>query len=297
MAASSDRIQSLVIFNEIRREYSLCDDIECRFYVDPSLDSSLDKIGLYRIGWTHKHDFLVIKDLHNCTTDEFGERRLVFTANQLPEDVVRDDIEYQFCYFHPFGGHKTYRLCGRSESFRFLKSSRTESSKSPESQRKASPSAPEMSIHYPVLEMENLDINRTNPKRLYELNNSLFDGILQTDDNYHRNSTPKANQRSIAYELEAKDRELSELKERFAQHNKIKDLEIEKLRTTVRSAKEKMTSLENELQTKFEDKFEEYQNELMDTIRVTETKNRSLEEQLRFRDNDIKLLKRQVFLI
>ena len=197
--------------------------------------------------------------------------------------MVKEGVEYQFCYWHPFGDQKKYQLCGRSQTFRFFKSMSKSTIKSPEVHRNASPSAPEMSIHYPVLQLENLDINHTNPKTLYQSDEGLFDDILRSEDNYCRNSTPKESRRSLVYELEAKDKELSELKERFEQQNRIKELEIEKLRTIVRLTEEKVTSLEYELQTKAEneDRFEEIHNELMDTIKVTDTKNYSLEEELK----------------
>ena len=288
-----NRIHSLVIFNEIQLEYSLSGDIECRFYVDPSLDTCLDKIGLYRIGWTHKQDFVVIKDVHNCSADEFDERRLIFPISELSKELVREGVEYQFCYFHPFGDRKKYQLCGRSETFRFVKPMTNSTEKG---RRNASPSAPEMSIHYPILDLEALEINRTVPKRVYDLNDRSFDELFRSEDNYFA-STPKDDRKSFVYEIEAKDKELEEMKERFDKQLRIKDLEIEKLKTSVRLAEEKVSSLEYELQTKVENevRLEAIHNDLMDSIRVSETKNCSLEEKLQIRDKRIKTLEKQVF--
>ena len=276
-----NRIQSLVIFNEIIPEYCVGDDIECHFYVDPSLDSSEDKIGLFRLGWTHKQDFIAIKEVKNCATDEFDEKTVVFEGNEITDETIRTDVEYQFCYFHPFGDHSLYQLCGRSNTFRFYKSVIS----TPESERRGvSPSAPELSFNssqYPVLDREKLNFSpdpfQTTPKCLY---NRSDEEVTQ--------STPRMS------------RDSSQVKVRFDlpedNDSQNTDREFDELKARLRSAEERIASLESELETKREneDKFEDIHNELMDAIKVTEVKVASLEEVLRDKDRDIRYLEEEV---
>ncbi|CAG2114938.1 unnamed protein product, partial [Medioppia subpectinata] len=145
------RTHPLVIFAEIEGQYEFTPDgssatvIDCRFYVDPSLDTSADKVGLYRMGWTDREHYLAVKDVADLssTVDSFDERSVLFpmselliplsVATQSPPPTVPTlsssslqtagavvDQYYQFCYFHPFGAYTRYQLCGRSQPFRIV---------------------------------------------------------------------------------------------------------------------------------------------------------------------------------
>lgn len=275
-----NRIQSLVVFKEIIPEYCVGDDIECRFYVDPSLDYSADKIGLYRLGWTHKQDFIVIKEVRNCTTDEFDEKTLVFDGNQMTDDTIKTDADYLFCYFHPFGADKSYQLCGRSNTFRFYKSVIS----SPESERRgASPSAPELSfnsIHYPILSSD--DPFQTTPKSLY---NRLESEVRQSTPQMSRNSS------QVRVRFNLPDDSVSTVSQ------SSRDQELDDFKSRLAAAERRIISLESELETKSqnESKWEDIHNELMDAIRVSEVKTASLEEHIAAKDRDIRLLEEKVF--
>jgi hypothetical protein len=283
MAVGFDRskIQSMVIFNEISAIYPIGGDIECRFYIDSDVICTEDKIGLYKVGWNDKKDFLVLKDTNISETDEFGEKKLIFPGKELPKEI--SDQQYQFCYFHLL--NDIFQLCGTSTPFKFY----TYNNENLQSiGNNHNPTAPDFSDN----SKRDKALNQTIPKRRYdtipnEVNENLNNGFKNESQN---------NTKSIDYQLAAKERELVELKNRFAQQDRIKELQIESLNAAIKLAQEKYASVENELKLKLEsDKgIEHMQNDLMDTIKLTEAKNSSLEEQLLMRDEDVIAMKKKV---
>jgi hypothetical protein len=278
MAVGFDRskIQSMVIFNEISSIYPIGGDIECRFYIDADFVCTEDKIGLYKVGWNDKKDFLVLKDINICETDEFGEKKLIFSGKELPKEI--SDQQYQFCYFHLLDN--IFQLCGTSTPFKFYTYNNENLQPIGDNHN---PTAPDFG---------DKALNQTIPKRRYdtipnELNEILNNGFKNESQN---------NSKSIDYELAAKERELAELKNRFAKQNRINELQIQSLNASIKLAEEKYASIQNELKLKLEsDKgIEQLQNDLMDTIKLTEAKNSSLEEQLLMRDEDTIAMRKKV---
>ena len=106
---------SKVIFNEISESYATDADIECRFYIgDAVVAEDEDKIGLFRVGWTHALEVLAIKKVADCLTDnEFGEKKVKFSAAELPKST---EEFFQFCYLT-----SNDDICGASTPFRFVR--------------------------------------------------------------------------------------------------------------------------------------------------------------------------------
>jgi hypothetical protein len=228
------------------------------------------------VGWNDKKDFLVLKDINICETDEFGEKKLIFSGKELPKEI--SDQQYQFCYFHLLDN--IFQLCGTSTPFKFYTYNNENLQPIGDNHN---PTAPDFG---------DKALNQTIPKRRYdtipnELNEILNNGFKNESQN---------NSKSIDYELAAKERELAELKNRFAKQNRINELQIQSLNASIKLAEEKYASIQNELKLKLEsDKgIEQLQNDLMDTIKLTEAKNSSLEEQLLMRDEDTIAMRKKV---
>jgi hypothetical protein len=283
MAVGFDRtkIQSMVIFNEISAIYPIGGDIECRFYIDADFISTEDKIGLYKVGWSDKKDFLMIKDINISETDEFGEKKLIFPGKELPKEI--SDQQYQFCYFHLFDG--IFQLCGTSTPFKFYTYNNENLQPIGNNHN---PTAPDFSDN----SKRDKALNQTIPKRRYD---TIPKEVNENLNNDFKNESQN-NSKSIDYELAAKERELAELKNKFVKQNRINELQIESLNAAIKLAQEKYDSIENELKLRVQSDrgTQQMQNDLMDTIKLTEAKNSSLEEQLLMRDKDLAAMRKKV---
>jgi len=110
----NDSKYSKVIFSEISESYPTDADIECRFYIGSAVvPTDFDKIGLFKVGWNSADECIIIKNVAECETDEFGERKIKFSASELPK---HGEEFYQFCYLT-----SNDDICGASTPFRFLR--------------------------------------------------------------------------------------------------------------------------------------------------------------------------------
>ncbi|XP_054169362.1 uncharacterized protein LOC128966534 [Oppia nitens] len=345
---------SLVIFSELREEYSLWDDqyIPCRFYVDPTLNIIADKVGLYPMGWTDRErDSALMKMVFNeSTVDEFDERTVCFPIKDIPTAPLMDSslasigggdngqqqqpsaaaTYYQFCYFHPFGAYTRYQLCGRSPPFRIITYRQSSSSRhsNDRSVRPRSmpvpggltstpraatgpavafaanyvqPSAPNLSKLYPNL--IDISLNQTIPKSTAAMMDSLSDhwdidlstGSSNKENNHQIISDADTAVKLLEYRLEAKDRQLRELKHSYEQQMLVKDTELETLTARLTMTDQQLESMDCELRLKYrtDQNVEKMQSDLLETIRLAEAKSRSLDELVASRDREVNQLRQK----
>ncbi|XP_054154581.1 uncharacterized protein LOC128953128 [Oppia nitens] len=163
------------------------------------------------------------------------------------------------------------------------------------------PSAPNLSKLYPNL--IDISLNQTIPKSTAAMMDNLSDhldidlstGSSNKENNHQIISDADTAVKLLEYRLEAKDRQLRELNDRYEQQIRLKYTELETLTARLTMTDQQLESMDCELRLKYrtDQNVEKMQSDLLETIRLAEAKSRSLDELVASRDREVNQLRQK----